>query len=261
MSNPSPYRKPDFLHNWFLITELVRRDFKARYNQSILGVFWCVLQPTLTMLLLYAVFSIFFKSGVKNFSLYLISGIVFYQFFTETTSSAMRSIRQNSALITKIKIPLWTYPVTQAVASLVNFMVALIPLFVVVYLTNVPIKATMFLLFYSTFCMLLFSLGIGLILAALVIFFQDIEFLWGFACLLFMYATPIFYPDTQLLLIHHYMLYFNPLYHIIHFSRTVLNGDIPPIKEFIICAIFAIVSITVGQFIFGRLKKTFVHYL
>lgn len=261
MQQTSPYRKPDFVHSWFLISELIKRDFKSRYNRSVLGVFWCVLQPTLTMLLLYVVFSVFFKNGIKNFPLYLISGIVFYQFFTETTSSAMRSIRTNAALITKIKVPLWTYPVTQAVSSLVNFCFALIPLFVVVCLTDVPIKVTMLLLLYSTFCMLIFALGVGLFLSALAVFFQDVEFLWSFACLLFMYATPIFYPDTRLLSEHHYMLYFNPIYHIIHFSRTVLNGNIPPLEEFLICAIFAIISLIVGQFIFWRLKKTFVHYL
>lgn len=71
MYNIPPYRKSGFLHDWFLITELVKRDFKSRYSRSVLGVFWCVLQPTLTLALLYAVFSIFFKSGAKNFPLYL----------------------------------------------------------------------------------------------------------------------------------------------------------------------------------------------
>ena len=99
-----PYRKPGFRHDGFLVAELVKRDFKARYDRSVLGMFWCVLQPTLTMGLLYAVFSLFFKSAIPNFPLYLISGIVFYQFFTETTSSGLQSIRENAALIAKVKI-------------------------------------------------------------------------------------------------------------------------------------------------------------
>ena len=252
-----PYRTPGFLHDWFLVSELVKRDFKARYDRSILGMFWCVLEPTLTMGLLYAVFSFIFKSAIPNFPLYLISGIVFYQFFTETTSSTMRSIMENQALITKVKVPLWTYPVTRAVSSLVNFLFALIPLVFVVVLTHVPLRLTMFLLAYSTACMLVFALGVGLVLASLAVFFHDIAFLWGFACMLFMYATPVFYPDTILKEGHHYMLYFNPLYHVIHFSRTALNGRMPPPSEFAACAVFAVVSLAVGMVVFRSLKNKF----
>ena len=254
---PNPYRKPGFRHDGFLVAELVKRDFKARYDRSVLGMFWCVLEPTLMMGLLYAVFSFVFKSAIPNFPLYLISGIVFYQFFTETTSSALRSIRENAALIAKVRVPLWTYPVTRAVSSLVNFLFALVPLFAVVFLTRVPIRPSMILLLYSTACMLLFALGVGLCLAALAVFFHDIAFLWNFACALFMYATPIFYPDSILLEGHHYMLYLNPLYHIIHFSRTALNGSIPAASDFAACAMFAAVSISLGLLVFRSLKNKF----
>ena len=258
---PSPYRPPGFLHDGFLVSELVKRDFKARYDRSFLGMFWCVLQPTLTMGLLYVVFSLFFKNSIPNFPLYLISGIVFYQFFVEVTSSALRSIQENAGLITKVKVPLWTYPVTRAVSSLVNFLFALVPLFAVVLLTRVPLRPTMLLLLYSTFCTLLFALGVGLVLSALAVFFHDILFLWGFACTLFMYATPIFYPETALTGGHHWMVYFNPLYHMIHFSRAVLNGVVPPAAEFAACGLFAVVSLTVGLLLFRSLKGKFVHYL
>ncbi len=253
----SPYRKSGFFHDGFLIREFVKRDFKSRYDRSILGMFWCVLQPTLTMGLLYTVFSVFFKNAIPNFPLYLISGIVLYQFFVETTTSAMRSLQENAGLIAKVKVPLWTYPVTRAVSSLVNFLFALVPLFAVVLLTKVPIRPTMLLFAYSTFCMLLFSLGIGLFLAALAVFFHDIKFLWGFACRLCMYATPIFYPEETLMRAHHWMVYFNPLYHMIHFSRMVLNGRIPSATEFGACLFFGLVSVVLGTLLFRSLKNKF----
>ena len=252
-----PYRKPGFVHDWFLVSELVKRDFKARYDRSVFGMFWCVLQPALTMALLYAVFSLFFKSAIPNFPLYLMSGIVFYQFFVETTSTALRSIQDNAALISKVKVPLWSYPVTRAVSSLVNFLFALLPLFVVVLLTRVPVRPTMLLLSYSTACTLLFSLGVGLVLASLAVFFHDVNFLWGFACTLFMYATPVFYPETALTGGHRWMIYFNPLYHMIHFSRAVLNGTVPPPAEFAACALFAAVSMVAGLCVFRALKNKF----
>ena len=252
-----PYRKPGFFHDRFLVSELVKRDFKARYDKSVLGMFWCVLQPTLTMGLLWAVFSFFFASAIPNFPLYLISGIVFYQFFAETTSSAMLSIQSNAALIAKVKVPLWAYPVTRAVSSLVNFLFALVPLFFVVLLTRVPLRPTVLLLSYSALCMLFLALGAGLVLASLAVFFHDVAFHWNFACMLFMYATPVFYPDTMLKGGLRCMLYFNPLYHVIHFSRTALNGSVPPLPEFAACAAFAAVSLALGMLVFKALKNKF----
>lgn len=250
-------------HSWFLITELVKRDFKSRYNRSVLGMLWCLLQPTLTMALLYFVFSFFFKNSIPNFPVYLISGIVFYQFFTETTTSAMLSIQANAGLIAKVKIPLWTYPTTQGVASLVNFALALVPLLAVVLATRTPLRGAAWLLGYSTLTMLAFSLGVGFFLSSMSVLFHDVVFLWQFACLLAMYATPVFYPDTMLLQGGgQLMLYLNPLYHYIHFSRTLLiEGAVPGWKEFAACALFAGLALAGGVWVFHSQKNKFVQYL
>ncbi len=250
-------------HSWFLVTELVKRDFKARYNRSVLGMLWCLLQPTLTMGLLYFVFSFFFKNKIVNFPVYLISGTVFYQFFTETTTSAMLSIQSNAALIAKVKIPLWAYPLTQAVASFVNFSLALIPLLAVVLVTKTPLRGVAVLLSYSTLTMLAFSLGVGFFLSSLSVLFHDVVFLWRFACQLAMYATPIFYPDTMLLQNGgQLMLYLNPLYHYIHFSRVLLiEGKMPAWKEFAACALFGGLFLAGGVWVFRSLKNKFVQYL
>ena len=246
----------------FLLAEMVKRDFKARYNRSMLGMCWCLLQPTLTMALLYYVFSVFFRSSVPNFPLYLISGIVIYQFFTESTSSAMLAIRANSGLVTKINIPMWIYPATRAVSALVNFGFSLAPLFAVMIMTKTPVRFPAIFLPYGIAMLLFFSLGVGMMLSALVVFFHDIEFLWGFGCLVLMYATPVFYPDTLLSPSHQFMLYFNPLYHFIHFTRTILiHGAVPPIREFLACGLFAVLSMGGGISFFLKLKRHFIHHL
>lgn len=250
-------------HSWFLITELVKRDFKSRYNRSVLGMLWCLLQPTLTTALLYFVFAFFFKHSIENFPVYLITGTVFYQFFTETTTTAMQSIQANSALIAKVRIPLWTYPVTRAVSSLVNFALALVPLMAVVLITRTPLRPAALLLAYSTLTMLAFALGVGFFLSSMAVLFHDVVFLWRFACRLALYATPIFYPDTMLLQSGgQTMLYLNPLYHYIHFSRTLLiQGAVPDWKEFAACALFAALSLAVGVWVFHAQKNKFVQYL
>lgn len=246
-----------------MITELVKRNFKSRYNRSVLGMLWCLLQPTLTMALLYFVFSFFFKNSIENFPVYLITGTVFYQFFTETTTTAMQSIQANAGLIAKVKIPLWTYPATRAAASLVNFVLALVPLMAVVLVTRTPLRASAWLLAYSTLTMLAFALGVGFFLASMAVLFHDVVFLWRFACQLAMYATPIFYPDTMLMQNGgQLMLYVNPLYHYIHFSRTLLiAGAVPDWKEFAACALFAVLALAGGVWVFHAQKNKFVQYL
>ena len=94
-------------------------------------------------------------------------------------------------------------------------------------------------------------------LAALAVFFRDVIHLWGVVITAWTYATPIFYPEEVLMRGHHWMIYFNPIYHVVHFSRLVLNGSVPPATEFAACAIFAVLSIVAGTLVFRSLKNKF----
>lgn len=243
----------------FLIKQLVARDFKTKYKRSVLGVFWSFLNPLLTMSVQYIVFSTLFRSNIPNFALYLLIGIVCFSYFSEATSLALTSIIGNASLITKVYVPKYLYPLTRVMSSTVNFLLALVPLFAVLLFTHTPIRWSFLLLPLPIACLFALSLGIGMVLASSMVFFQDTQFLWSVVSMLWMYATPIFYPES--ILPQQLMPLFkcNPLYHIIRFMRTILmDGVSPEPKAYLLMMIASFVPLAIGVLIFKRTQDQFV---
>lgn len=181
----------------YLLRQLVSRDFKSKYKRSVLGVLWSFLNPLLTMLVQYIVFSTLFKSDIPNYPLYLLSGIVCFNFFSESTGMALQSITGNASLITKVYVPKYIYPLSRMLSSSINLLMSLIPLLLVMLLTWTPVRPAILLLPVGLVCLVGFCLGIGLILSTMMVFFRDTQFLWGVVSLLWMYATPIFYGNQM----------------------------------------------------------------
>lgn len=246
----------------FLIRQLVSRDFKTKYKRSVLGVFWSFLNPLLTMSVQYIVFSNMFRADMPHYQAYLIIGIVCFNFFSESTNMALSSIIGNAGLITKVYVPKYIYPLTRVMSSLVNLLIALIPLLIVTLSSGIiPTKAYL-LVPFVLLCLTVFCLGIGLLLAAAMVFFRDIQFLWGVLSMIWMYLTPIFYPASILPKRIAWVLNVNPLYHFISFARTCLIDGVSP--EPIVypqCALIALGMLLIGAFVFRKTQDRFVLYL
>lgn len=243
----------------FLIRQLVSRDFKTKYKRSVLGMLWSFLNPLLTMAVQYLVFSLLFASSIENFTVYLMSGIVFFSFFSEAVSMGMTSITSNAALIKKVYMPKYIYPITRIFSSLINFSLTLVPLFLVVIATGTPLRPSLLLLLFDILCLLGFATGMSLILSTAMTFFQDTQFLWGVVSMLWMYLTPIFYPDSiispRLLPFYH----MNPLYQYITFARTcIIDGISPTPISYLWCMLSAAVALLLGILIFKRHQNQFV---
>lgn len=246
----------------FLITQLVGRDFKNKYKRSVLGVFWSLLNPILTMTVQYVVFSTLFKSNIPNFALYLIIGIVCFSFFSESTSIASQAIIGNASLITKVYMPKVIYPTATIFSSTVNLLISMIPLLLVMLITLTPVKPAAILIVFALLCLLMCSLGFGLLLSALMVFFRDIQFLWGVVTMIWMYVTPIFYPITILPDWMITAMQFNPLYHIITFVRTILMNGVSPAPDlYAACIISAVIPFILGLFVFKKLEDKFILHL
>ena len=246
----------------FLIRQLVSRDFKTKYKRSILGVFWSFLNPLLTMAVQYVVFSNLFRFDLPHYQVYLITGIVMFNFFSEATNMALGSIVGNAGLITKVYMPKYIYPLTRVLSSLVNLAISLIPLLLVTVFSGiVPTKAYL-LLPFALVCLTVFCLGIGMLLAAAMVFFRDIQFLWGVLTMIWMYLTPIFYPVSILPKEVAWVLDVNPLYYFITFARTcIMDGISPEPIVYFQCAFMALGSLLVGAFVFQKSQDRFVLYL
>ena len=246
----------------FLIKQLVSRDFKTKYKRSVLGMAWSFLNPLLTMSVQYIVFSTLFKSDIPNYPVYLLSGIVFMNFFNEAVSMGMTSITGNASLIKKVYMPKYIYPVSRILSSLVNFALAILPLFLVMLFTGTAFRPSLLLLVFDILCLLGFVMGMGLLLTTAMTFFQDTQFLWGVISLMWMYLTPVFYPESiipaKLLTLYH----MNPMYQYITFARIcIIDGVSPEPMAYLWCIVSSLVVLALGVVTFKKNQDKFVLYL
>ena len=237
----------------FLLRQLVNRDFKTKYKRSALGMAWSFLNPLLTMGVQYLVFSTLFRSDTPNYPVYLLSGIVFFNFFNEAVSTGMTSITGNAALIKKVYMPKYIYPISKLFSSLINFALALIPLLLVMLITGAAIRPSLFLLTFDILCLMGFVLGMIFLLSTAMTFFQDTQFLWGVVSMMWMYLTPIFYPESiipqKLLTLYH----MNPMYQYITFARIcIIDGVSPEPMAYLWCILSSAVVLAVGVWVFRK---------
>lgn len=246
----------------FLIKQLVSRDFKAKYKRSILGVFWSFLNPLLTMIVQYVVFSNLFRFDIPYYPVYLLSGIIVFNYFSEACGMALTSIIGNATLITKVYVPKYIYPLTRILSSLVNLLISMIPLIIVTMLSGLyPTKAYLLIPFMLV-CLAMFCLGLGMLLSAAMVFFRDIQFLWGVLTMIWMYLTPIFYPESILPEQVVWVLKINPLYYFINFLRScVIDGVSPEPVVYVQCFLISLCVLAVGAWVFKKSQDKFVLYL
>jgi ABC-2 type transport system permease protein len=246
----------------FLISQLVLRDFKSKYKRSILGVFWSFLNPLMTMTVQFLVFSTFFTNDTQNYPVYLLSGVVCFSFFSECTTMCLSSISANARLITKVYIPKYIFPLSRSISSSINLAISLVPLLLACLVLGVPIRPQALLFFYFLACLIVFALGIGMFLSALMVFFRDIQFLWTVLTQIWMYATPIFYPAEIIPEKFKFIVRLNPLYHFIGNARICLiSGISPEPSAYLYCFLFAMLSLVIGSYTFKKTQDRFALYL
>lgn len=182
--------------NTVLLKELVRTDFKLRYQGSVLGYAWSLLKPLLLFVILYIVFVYFLKigKGVEHFPVYLLLGIVLWNFFTEMTNQSLGSIVGRGDLIRKISIPRWVIVFSSSVSAFINLGINLIVVLAFAIFNGVHFTPSAFLVLLSIGEIYIFSLGVSLFLAAAYVKFRDIMYIWEVVLQAGFYATPIIYP-------------------------------------------------------------------
>lgn len=246
----------------FLFRQLVVRDFKAKYKRSMLGMLWSFLNPLLTMAVQYIVFSTLFKSNIENYPVYLLVGIVFFNFFSEAVSMGMTSITSNASLIKKVYVPKYIYPISRVASSMINFMLALIPLALMMVVTGTGLHPSLLLILFDVMCFLGFIAGMSLLLTTSMTFFQDTQFLWNVVSMIWMYMTPIFYPESIIPANMLPVYRMNPLYQYITFARTcIINGISPAPMMYLKCIASACVALVLGAVVFKKNQDRFVLYL
>ncbi|MFQ9923472.1 MAG: ABC transporter permease [Beduini sp.] len=246
----------------FLLEQLVQRDFKTKYKRSVLGVLWSVLNPLLTMAVQYAVFSQLFRYQIANYPVYLLTGTVIFNCFTDATNQGIYSIINNASLITKVYVPKNIYPISKVLSSFVNLLFSFIPLLLLAWFTGLLPSASYLMIPYGILCLIIGAIGLAYILSALMVFFRDVQFLWSLFTLMWMYATPIFYPIDILPNFMRILMKFNPMYYFVEFFRTILIDRITPEPlSFVVMAVSAVFFLIIGNAVFKKLENKFALYI
>lgn len=246
----------------FLMRQLVLRDFKIKYKRSVLGVLWSFVNPLFMMLVQYVVFSTIFQTDIPNYPVYLLTGIVLFNFFNECTNISLYAITGNAGLITKVYVPKYIYPMSKVLSGGINLLISLIPMLILAFATGIRVKKSWLLLPYALCCLFVFCMGMAFLLSAVMVFFRDMQFIWSVFCMVFTYATPIFYPESILPETMRGILAVNPMYHYIRFFRTIiLSGIAPQPRQFFSCALFSVLFLGVGIWVFRKLQDRFIFYI
>lgn len=245
-----------------LMEELVKRDLKVKYRRSILGYLWSLLNPLLMLCVMSFVFSTIFESTIANFPLYLICGQTLWNFFNESTNMAMYSVLQNGALIKKVYIPKFIFPLSRVLSSFVTMSFSLVAILIVMLFTRAPIHWTILLFWVPLVFLFLFCCGIGMVLSGLSVYFRDITHLYGVVTLAWMYITPIFYDISFLPEYVQSVITLNPMYHYITFFRDlILYGVVPTWDVWLICGGCSVVAAALGLFLFRKMQKNFILHI
>lgn len=182
--------------NRALLGELVRTDFKLRYQGSILGYGWSLLKPLFLFVIQYVVFVEFLRIGrdIPHFAVMLLLGNVLWNFFAEMTLQSLTSIVGRGDLIRKIRIPRWMIVFSASLSALINLVLSLVIVFIFAVVDKVDFTWTALLLPLNIVTIYVLALGLSLFLSALYVKFRDISYIWEIILQAGFYATPIFYP-------------------------------------------------------------------
>lgn len=245
-----------------LIYQLVLRDIIARYKRSVLGVFWTMLQPLGMMLVMAVVFSTLFHQ-IHGYVAYVLSGLIAWTFFSQTTSAAIFQIVWGGVLIRRIYIPMTSFSISSIGTGMVNLILSLVPLLIIVLIVGRPITWALLFLPISILLLTAFTLGLSLILSTMTIYFPDVREMYQIIIQAWMYLTPIVYPTTIIPETYRFwFLHLNPMYYMIDMFRApIYDGALPALDVFIPGALISLITLVVGWIYFAVKADEFAYRL
>jgi ABC-type polysaccharide/polyol phosphate export permease len=237
-----------------LIWQMTIRNITVRYKRSFLGVFWTLLEPLLTMMVMAFVFTALLSRSIPHFPVYLFCGLIVWGYFAGSTNSAMRDFVATERLISRVYLPQSVFVIVAITTGLVNFMIEIFTLLIITLVMMGSISLYIPTLILPIFILTIFNLGLGLILAPLSAYFSDINTIYNILLRLLLYLSAIFYPVDILPDWLQKIVNLNPVYQFIHvFRNPVYYGTPIPLDSLLYISIWAVGLITIGVFLFTQL--------
>jgi ABC-type polysaccharide/polyol phosphate export permease len=230
-----------------LVHELVVRDIKVRYKRSVLGVAWTMLAPLLNMVTLTIVFSAILKTAITNYPVYLLSGLIFWNFFSQATSSAALQTQDANELAKRTYVPRSVFVAAAVGVALINLLLSMVPLLVILAITRFPLHATWLFMPVSILIGVLFTAGVGLLLFTMASRFSDVREMYLAFVQIWFFLTPIVYHVSIVPVKLRPPIWANPLYYLVQtFRDPIYKGQIPEIRVLV-----ASTALAIGVFVSG----------
>lgn len=246
-----------------MIFSLVQKELRGKYKGSVLGFFWSLLIPLFQLLIYTMVFSVFMKSTIEKFSMFLFVALIPWFFFNSCISTGAMSIVQQKNLVEKIYFPRMVLPISAAISYFINMLLSFIIVFIALFISGIGVSVET-LVYLPVIFLIEFVMGIGgaLLFSALTVYFRDLEYILNIITMAWMYMTPILYPlDMVPEQIRNY-LFLNPMTSITIAYRDILYYQKAPEMQTLIYAIvWGIVVLVAGWITFQKLQRNFVEEL
>ncbi|MFZ4893234.1 ABC transporter permease [Plantibacter sp. Mn2098] len=266
-----------------LLANLTLRDIRGQYKRTVLGRVWSLASPLSAMLVYTFVFSFIFNikpaagdpSGVNVFAIWLLCGLLPWTFFSSAISAGMGSVVGNSGLITKVYFPRVVLPISSVLTVGYNWLFEMGVLAIALLIVGANVLPWLPLVALMMLVLVLFATGVGLALSVANVYFRDTQYLLTIILQIWMYLTPIVYPETlvreqsakvgglfgtNISVMDIYSL--NPMLHYVHVFRNMLyDNRWPDTADVLACIAWAVAAIAVGMFVFARKEKRLAEIL
>ena len=242
-----------------LIRNLVIKDLKLKYRDSVLGFVWSLANPLLLILVYSFVFGHMLRSGPPNFAYFLMVGILPWNFFAQSLMMSTGSILDNGGLIRKVALPMEVFPLATVLFNLAQFLLALIVFFpMALFFFGAPVGPAWLNFVPILALQIVFTLGLCFIVSSATVFYRDIRHFTEILLMLLFWLTPIVYdvqiaPDAL-----RTVLYMNPLtYFILAYQDALYRNSFSPPDRLVVIVVIAFLSLAVGSRIFAVYKARF----
>lgn len=246
--------------HFFILRRLVITNFKTRYKRSYLGIIWSMLNPLLNMIVFVIVFSYLFNRNINHFAVYVLTGNMIFAYFRQSTSEAMVQMISRGPMMRRIYLPKTTYVLSSVGINLINLFLTFIPLIIVSFFDHIRFTPMMLMTLPCIALFTVFNIGASLLVSSIIPYLHDFSQIWNVLMTVWMYLTPIFYPDT--IIAPKYLPYFrmNPVtIYLTIFRNAYIDGIFPPAQLWIKAAAFAVVMFVIGWYLFTKNSNDFAY--
>lgn len=241
-----------------LLKTNVQKEIRGKYKGSFLGILWSFLNPLLMVMVYAIVFPYIMRTNIDNYLVYLITGVIPWNFFITCITTGCNCVWMNGGIIKKVYFPREILPISVVAAGLINFLISCVIILLFVFFSGIGFSIQLLWLPLIAIVQTILSLGLLFILSAINVYVRDIEYIVGFFLNLLFYATPILYTVDMFPPKFQWILYLNPMTHLVDAYRDIFYYKVmPEIGSLIFIAIFSVLVLGIGYFIFRKLEKGF----